>query len=62
MIWYIQLSWRENTGSWFSTSTVCGKNNVVWDTRFLKKNRRKVEEKLVGHGVEEHEVRYGNGV
>ena len=35
VVWYIQLSWRENVDTWFSTSMVCGKNQVVSYTRFL---------------------------
>ena len=27
-------SWRGNVDTWFSTSSICGENHVVWYTRF----------------------------
>ena len=57
MVWYIQFSWRENVGTWFSTFTVCGKNQLVWDTRNCNG-----EEMWVGHDVEDREVHDGNDV
>ena len=57
MVWYMQSSWHENVGTWFSISTVCSPNHVVGIPDICN-----VKEEWVEHGIDDHEVRDGNDV
>ena len=57
MVWYMQSSWHENVGTWFSISTVCSPNHVVGIPDICN-----AKEEWVEHGIDDHEVRDGNDV
>ena len=54
VLWYVQCSWRKNAGTWFSISTVCSSDHVVWYALCLQCER------VVS--IKDHEVHDGKKV
>ena len=57
MVWYMQCSWCENVGSWFSISL-----SVAQVTWFGMPDVSSAKGEWVEHGIKGHEILEGNNI